>query len=262
MTRVTDAVQASATRNGNGVTDDHDAAVASLNARIAELERERDAAEGFAALAAHELMAPLVLTEACVTLAGERLSPADAPELLQAFAVLGRGASRTRLLVEALLHDARASARPLRRENVDLAELTRDCVGLLEPEVRARSATIVLGPLPTVRGEAELLGGLLTNLLTNALKFSPRQCAVITVGSEPAGAGWTVFVESEGPPIPADDRERIFEPYHRGRGERRVRGAGLGLAICRRIAERHDGTIGVTDTSGDDGNRFYFTLPA
>jgi signal transduction histidine kinase len=262
MTRVKGAVQASATRNGDGLTEEERADFATLHARIAELERERDAAEGFAALAAHELMAPLVLTEACVSLAGERLSNGEAPELLQAFQVLGRGASRTRLLVEALLHDARASGRPLRHETVDLAELTRECVGLLQPEVQARSAKIVLGPLPRVPGEAELLGGLITNLLTNALKFNPRQGGVTTVFAEPSEGGWTVFVESEGPPIPADDRERIFEPYHRGRGERRVRGAGLGLAICRRIAERHGGTIGIADTPGDDGNRFYFTLPA
>jgi signal transduction histidine kinase len=264
MTRVEDAVQVSATSDGNGtgVSDDHTAHVASLQVRIAQLERERDAAEGFAALAAHELMAPLVLTEACVSLAGERLASVDVPELLQAFEVLGRGASRTRLLVEALLHDARGNGRPLRSERVDLAELARECVDVLEPEVNARSAQIVLGPLPTVRGEVELLGGLITNLLTNALKFSPRQGALITIGSEPAEGGWTVFVESEGPPIPVDDRERIFEPYHRGRGERRIRGAGLGLAICRRIAERHGGTIGVTEMVGDDGNRFFVTLPA
>jgi chemotaxis family two-component system sensor kinase Cph1 len=261
MTRVKHAAQARATANGNVETDDHMADVSALHARIAQLERERDAAEGFAALAAHELIAPLVLTEACVSLAGERLSATDEPDVLQAFQVLGRGASRTRLLVEALLHDARAHARPLRRDPVDLDRLTRDCVSLLEPDIRARNANVVLGPLPTVPGEAELLGGLMTNLLTNALKFSPRQGAAVTISSERTDTGWTLFVESEGIPIAEDDRERIFEPYHRGRGERRARGAGLGLAICRRIAERHGGTIGVAQTTGDDGNRFFVTLP-
>ena len=262
MTRVKDAVQDSASRNGNGVPHELDTDVAALHARIAQLEHERDAAEGFAALAAHELMAPLVLTEACVSLAGERLSGENV-EVLQAFDVLGRGASRTRLLVEALLHDARASTRPLRREPVNLNRLTQDCVDMLGTEIEARSARIVIGPLPVVPGESELLGGLMTNLLTNALKFNPRQGGVVQISADRTDGGWTIFVESGGPPIPADDRERIFEPYHRGRGERRARGAGLGLAICRRIVERHGGTIGVAETNGNgDGNRFFVTLPA
>jgi len=259
MTPVRSAAQERAATIGDGIVNDN--GIDALHARIAQLERERDAAEGFAALAAHELMAPLVLTEACVSLAGERLSAEEAPDLLQALDVLGRGASRTRRLVEALLHEARASGRPVRREAVDLDRLTRDCLAMLDPDIQAREAHIVLGSMPVVRGEGEMLGGLMTNLLVNALKFSPRLGGVVTIGSERVDGGWAFFVESEGPPIPEYDRERIFEPYHRGRGERRARGAGLGLTICRRIAERHGGSIRLADTAGEDGNRFVVTLP-
>jgi chemotaxis family two-component system sensor kinase Cph1 len=249
--------------NGTGTTGDHTLEIEQLNATIRKLESERDAAEGFAALAAHELMAPLVLTEACVSLAGERLADEQIPDLLQALEVLGRGAGRTRRLVESLLHEARSSGSPLRPERVDLGVLTHECLGMLRPEVEARSANVIVGPMPVVMGEAELLGGLITNLLMNALKFAPRQGAVVSVGSESTPTTHTFWVDSEGPAIPADDRERIFEPFHRGRGERRrARGAGLGLAICRRIAERHGGTIGIADYSAEDGNRFYVTLPA
>src|SRR3954454_21934476 len=110
MTPVRSAAQERAATIGDGIVNDN--GIDALHARIAQLERERDAAEGFAALAAHELMAPLVLTEACVSLPGERLSAEEAPDLLQALDVLGRGASRTRRLVEALLHEARASGSP------------------------------------------------------------------------------------------------------------------------------------------------------
>src|SRR3954466_4162162 len=147
MTPAEQLARSGATANNGGTeaTGDQALEIERLKERIEELQRERDAAEGFAALAAHELMAPLVLTEACVSLAGERLSPDEAPDLLQALGVLGRGASRTRHLVEALLHQARASGRPLRREPVDLGKLTRDCLALLEPEIEAREAEIVLG---------------------------------------------------------------------------------------------------------------------
>jgi two-component system, chemotaxis family, sensor kinase Cph1 len=239
----------------------HEAAVAELNAKIERLERERDAAEGFAALAAHELMAPLVFTEACVTLAGDRLRGTDQDELLRALEALGRGAARTRRLIETLLHESRATGLPLRRTVVGMAELTRECVEMLELELRARDARVAIGPLPQVLGETELLGGLMMNLLTNALKFSPRHTTLIRVGSERGAGVWRIYVESEGPPIPASDRERIFQPYHRGRGERRARGVGLGLAICQRIAERHGGSMHVTDARDREGNRFYVTLP-
>jgi signal transduction histidine kinase len=194
-------------------------------------------------------------------MAGERLNGGVDADVLQALRVLGRGAARTRRLVEALLHEARASGLPLRRDVVDLDPLTRECVAIMGPDVSARDARILVDPLPEVLGEAELLGGLMTNLLANALKFSPRHGSTIRVGSERGDGEWSIYVESEGPPIPESDRARIFQPYHRGRGERRARGVGLGLAICSRIAERHGGYMGVTPTEGEDGNRFYFVLP-
>ena len=73
--------------------------------------------------------------------------------------------------------------------------------------------------------------------------------------------GWRFSVQSQGATIPAEDRERIFEPYYRGRGERRARGSGLGLTLSRYIVERHGGQIGVSTANGGD-NRFSFTLPA
>jgi two-component system sensor histidine kinase KdpD len=83
----------------------------------------------------------------------------------------------------------------------------------------------------------------------------------VTVGVGRTGARWRFCVDSEGPTISAEQRERIFEPYYRGAGERRARGAGLGLAICRYIVERHGGHIGVAPAPGG-GNRFWFTLSA
>jgi len=231
-----------------------------LTATIERLERERDAAENFAALAAHELMAPLVMTEACVALAAERLDAEHSADVLEALGILGRGAGRTRHLVETLLHEARASSRPVRRDVIDLNRLTADCLAMVASELEARDLTVTVGPLPSVRGEAELLGGVMTNLLTNAIKFNHRSGGAIDVAGKQERSLSTISVTSTGAPLARDDALRIFEPFHRGRRERRIQGAGLGLAICRRIVERHGGSIGVQPT--ETGNRFYFTLPA
>jgi signal transduction histidine kinase len=234
-----------------------------LSARIAELEREREEIEGFVALAAHELVEPLVMTEAYAAIVAARLDGGAQSDSIGDLETLGRGAARARLLVETLLQDARSTGGVLQPEPVDLNVVVRDSLSLLRPHIEARQADVRVGTLPAVTGEEALLSGVFTNLVTNALKFNPRRGGAIEIGADEEPSLWRIFVRSDGPTIPPEDRERIFEPFNRGRGERRVRGAGLGLTICRRIVERHGGRIGVrpAGTNGT-GNIFYFTLPA
>ena len=190
--------------------------VKTLSARVEQLEREKAAVEAFAAVAAHELVEPLVMTEAYAMMVSDRLDADQHADSRRDLDALSRGAARLRLLIETL---------------------------------------------PTVEGEEALLSGLFANLLINALKYSPRQSPQIRVRAQHEAQGWRIEVESSGPTIPVEDRERIFEPFHRGTGERRARGAGLGLATCRRIVERHGGAIGVRAANGS-GNVFHFTLPS
>jgi two-component system sensor histidine kinase/response regulator len=231
-----------------------------LSARVIQLERQRSAAQGFAAVAAHELLEPLVMIEAYVAMVSESLDEQVHPEALSDLDALGRGAARARLLVETLLHDARASERRLRRTEVDLDAVVRNCLSMLAPELKARRARVEVEKLPRVSGEEVLLGGLFTNLLMNALKYGPRDSGTIRVAARRADSEWELWVDSEGPTIAPADRGRIFQPFHRGTAERRANGTGLGLAVCRSIVERHGGRIGVTASNGS-GNRFYFTLP-
>ena len=115
--------------------------------------------------------------------------------------------------------------------------------------------------MPVVEGDPVLLSGVFSNLLSNALKYGPRSGGDIRVSAVRSEAGWTFAVQSLGPAIAEEGRERIFQAWERGPGERRARGAGLGLAIVRHIIERHGGHVGVTSPS-DASNRFFFTLPA
>jgi chemotaxis family two-component system sensor kinase Cph1 len=233
-----------------------------LSARVEELEREKAALESFAAAAAHELVEPLVMTEAYVAIVTSRLDDVAHAESRRDLATVSRAASRMRLLLEAILHDARANEHHLDSRAVDLDAVVAECVDMLKPEIEERAVRLQIGALPTVLGDEALLSGLVANLLINALKFSPRNDATIALGASLAGSVWKVWIESDGPTIAPEDRTRIFEPYQRGNGERRTRGAGLGLTICRRIVERHGGHIGVLPADGGGGNRFYFTLPA
>ena len=231
-----------------------------IDARIAGLEREKSDVEAFAAMAAHELLTSVVMIDAYATAAADHLDEGLHGEAHRDIDALRRAAARTRQLVETLLHDARSHGRPLRRRAVDVNLVLRECLTLLAPEIKARGAEVQAAELPEVHGEQALIGAVFTNLLLNALRYGPRARGKIRVDATRETGGWCFSVQSQGPTIPVADRERIFEPYHRGRGERRARGAGLGLTICRHIVERHGGHIGVT-AAGHGANRFYFTLP-
>jgi signal transduction histidine kinase len=232
-----------------------------LQARVEELEREHVRLENFAAMAAHEMLKPLVMSEGYATLIGDRMNHALDLDSRRDLDAIVRISSRVRLLVEALLMDARDSRRPLPRQQVDLAEVMRDCVRLLKAEIEIRDFNLEIDPLPIVEGDPALLSGVFGNLLANALKYGPRAGGDIHVSAERTEAGWTFAVQSPGPALPEETRERIFEAWERGPSERRARGSGLGLAIVRHIVERHGGEVGVRSANGS-GNRFFFTLPA
>ena len=238
-----------------------------LAGRVEELERELEESraqtarlERFSAMAAHEVLKPLVMTEAFATMIAERGGHGLDLDTRRDVDTLIRISSRMRVLVEAMLMDARPDREPLQRQAVDVSKVLNDCVEMLGAEIRAREVTIDVDPMPVVPGDAALLTGVFGNLLSNALQYGPREGGEIQVSAERSEAGWTFSVESPGPPIPELDRQRIFEPWQRGWGERRARGVGLGLAIVRQVVERHGGQVGVTAPSDASGNRFFFTL--
>jgi signal transduction histidine kinase len=228
---------------------------------VDSLETQVRSVEEFSAMAAHELLKPLILAEATATMILERttsrldlLSQDDLQRLV-------RASGRVRLMVEGLLADSRQSGAPMVRESVDLAPVVNDCLDLLKPEIDAKGARIVVDPMPIVSGNRALLRGAVGNLLANALKYGSRSNTEIRIGVANEGTGWIFSVDSHGRQIPARERSLIFDAWHRGQNERRANGAGLGLAIVRRIIERHGGEVGVMPLKGR-GNRFYFKLPA
>jgi light-regulated signal transduction histidine kinase (bacteriophytochrome) len=236
------------------------AEVGRLRSRITELEREKADAETFAAMAAHELLAPLVMIDTYAATVSERADEKLDADSLRDLDALRRGVLRTRVLVDTLLQHACCYERPLRPRPIDVNRVVRECLTLLATEIYSRGAEVQVAALPEVCGEEPLISALFTNLLTNALKYGPRDRGKILVDATLDDASWRFSVQSQGPTIPEADRERIFEPYHRRRGERRRRSASLGLTICRQIVERHGGQIGVRAANGGD-NLFYFTLP-
>ena len=238
----------------------HELETERLLCRIDALEREKASLEAFAAVAAHEILQPLILAEAYTALIADRLSSEDHVATRRDLAALTRGIRRGRTLVETLLYDARTTGEKLERGPVDLNRVVEDCLELLRPDMASIDVEVEVGPLPQVNGNEALISGLYKNLLLNAIKYAPRTGSAIRVGADHSEDEVRLFVQSDGPTLPEEERERIFEPFVRGQCDRRARGSGLGLAICRSIVERHGGHIAVA-AGVPAGNRFFFTLP-
>jgi signal transduction histidine kinase len=234
--------------------------LARLEDRVRELEDERAVLARMAADAAHELSEPLVTIEGYAILLQKELGDRAGERACAQLDALVRTGAKMRLLVETLLNEARAPG-PLAAERVDLGALVEDAVAVLLPEITAHGTRVIVAtPLPELTGNRLLLGTVVKNLIANALRYGPRARGTIRITATQKNDNWLIAVAGTGTPIPAAERERIFEPFERARAERRCAGTGLGLAICRRIVERHGGRIGVQSWSR--GNRFSFTIPA
>jgi two-component system, OmpR family, sensor kinase len=216
--------------------------VASLNDLLARLTRALELQRAFVADAAHALRTPLTALHLQIQLA-ERA--ADASERAAAFGAVKEGVERTTHLVEQLLTLARnepeAGAR--RVEQVDLGALAAEVVAAHAQLAETRGLDLGLArrdPDLTVEGEEEALRTLLSNLIDNALRYTPAGGKVdVCVRRTPEGA--LAEVVDTGPGIPPHERERVFDRFYRATSD--VRGSGLGLAIVKSIATRHGGSV-------------------
>ncbi|MCB9745976.1 MAG: HAMP domain-containing histidine kinase [Alphaproteobacteria bacterium] len=196
----------------------------------------------FTADAAHELRTPLAVMRSAAEVALRReREPAQYREALSG--VLS-GATRMQGLLEGLLLLARADA-GVELEPVDLALLGREAVDERgDPRVQVQSP-----PSAPARGAPELLRAVVDNLLSNALRYSEGP---VTLRLSPGPQTWVIEVEDQGPGIPPDQLEAVFERFHR-LDEARSRaegGAGLGLSVVRRVTELHGGAVSLRSAPG------------
>ncbi len=233
-----------------------------LNSTFARLEAAFANQVRFTADASHELRTPVsvILTQTQTALSRERA----APEYRETLAACQRAAQRMRKLIESLLELARLDAgqEPMKQEPFDLSRVTRDCVELVRPLAAERGVQIQC-ELPQVdcTGDAERLGQVVTNLLSNAIHFNHEKGHVNIVTRTENGTAF-LTVSDTGVGIPAEDLPHIFERFYRvDKSRSRIQGkTGLGLAICKAIVEAHSGSIEVSSQAGT-GSKFELRLP-
>lgn len=236
-----------------------------LNQMFDRLEASFDQVRRFTADASHELKTPLAL----VRLNAEKLRPRlqSDPEALSTLEDLLEEIARLHRIIDSLLFLSRADSGvlALKAKAIDVPDFVRDFAEDAAALAQDQRAHFVLGTVAPgrLRGEPTLLRQLLLNLATNALSFTPEG-GVVELSATRQEAGWVLTVTDEGPGLPPEQLERVFERFVRletAENRSRARGHGLGLAICRTIARMHGGSIRCENRPDRPGLRVVVLIP-
>ncbi|MBE0517378.1 MAG: GHKL domain-containing protein [Methanophagales archaeon] len=227
---------------------------------IAELERSNAELEQFAYVASHDLQEPLRMVASYTQLLARRYKgklDADADEFI-GYAV--DGANHMQMLINDLLTYSRVSTRGKPFEPAECETILDQTLLDLRMAIEEGDAVITHDPLPIVMADALQLTQLFQNLIGNAIKFHGEEPPSVHVSVEQKGNEWVFSVRDNGIGIDPKYADRIFKIFQRLHNRREYPGTGIGLAICKKIVERHGGHIWVESQPGK-GAAFYFTIP-
>jgi light-regulated signal transduction histidine kinase (bacteriophytochrome) len=238
--------------------------------RTAEVQRyaERLAAsnkelENFAMVASHDLQEPLRKIESFGKRLRERLADKLETSDRNYLERMLSAVQRMRGMIDGLLSLSRVATKAVRHQTVDMGKIAMQVVEDLEVRIRQCQAQMLLGPLPSVQADPLQMEQLLMNLISNGLKFHregvPPQ--VKLYGRLLPDGQAEIVIEDNGIGIEAQYIPRLFQPFQRLHERGRYDGSGMGLAICRKIVERHGGSIALSSQPGQ-GSQFIIKLKA
>ena len=232
-----------------------------LAVQAEELRRSNIELRRFAYVASHDLQEPLRTVASFTRLLQQRYAgrlDAEADEMID-FAVDGAG--RMQALIESLLSYFRVDRRELVIGPVDSHRVLQEALKDLHVALGETGAMVTASTLPVVYADSSLLGELFQNLIGNAVKYRSARSARVRIAAVRSGLFWRFAVWDNGIGIDRRHHDRVFEIFQRLHTREEFEGMGIGLAICKKIVERHGGRIWIDSTAGH-GAAFYFTMPA
>jgi light-regulated signal transduction histidine kinase (bacteriophytochrome) len=232
---------------------------AELAERAKDLERSNMELQQFAYVASHDLQEPLrtiaSFTQLLAKRYGDKLD--DKAREFIAFAV--DGSKRMQTLINDLLSFSRVGTQGRSLVPVSTDAVLDAVLKNLKRGIEESRAIITRDPLPMVLADELQLSQILQNLIGNAIKFRRNQAATVHIGAERTATGWNISVRDNGIGVAPEHNDRIFVIFQRLHTKTQYPGTGIGLAICKKIAERHGGRIWVEATPGG-GSTFTFSI--
>lgn len=233
-----------------------------LKNQSAELKRKNQELEQFAYVASHDLQEPLRMVSSFTQLLSKRYFnklDSTANEFI-GFAV--EGAQRMQVLINDLLSYSRIGTNAKPFKIVDVKQVMKNALNNLSVRIEETGANITLGQMPeTINGDETQLTQLFQNLISNALKFKKENTTPeVFINTADFHDHILFYVQDNGIGIAMEHKERIFQIFQRLHTRDKYPGTGIGLAICKKIVERHNGEIWVESEKEMGGTRFYFTI--
>ncbi len=227
---------------------------------ITELEHSNKELEQFAYVASHDLQEPLRMVSSYTELLERRYGDKLDDKAREFIGYAVDGAVRMQRLINDLLEFSRVSTRGKALQPVDVTRVLGTVRANLSVAIQDAGALVTNDDLPTVMADETQLVQLLQNLIGNAIKFRGRDRPHVHVGAQATATEWVFAVRDNGIGIAPEYFERIFVIFQRLHARDEYPGTGIGLAVCRRILDRHGGRIWVESEPGH-GSTFYFALP-
>lgn len=228
--------------------------------RTEELIRSNTDLEQFAYIASHDLQEPLRMVSSYVELFAERYKGRIDERADRYIGYVVEGASRMQALIRDLLEYSRVSIKPRTLNAVDGNAVMRDTVTNLRKPIEETGARVTHDHLPTLFADPSQLAQVFQNLVSNALKFCTGRVPTVHVSALLRGAEWVFVVRDNGIGIAPEHTDRIFLLFRQLHPRGLYPGTGIGLAICKKVVERHGGRIWVESQLGV-GSAFHFTIP-
>ena len=233
-----------------------------LRVYASRLEMINKELQDFAFAAAHDLQEPLRKIQTFCDLAVQRCAPVLDNTSKDYLDRVINSASRMRELLHELLEFSEVAAIPEPFEKIDLMKIAREAADIFEASVKETGCRIEIENMPAIEADENQMLRLFQNLIGNALKFRSDETPHIKIYSKSNRKGtWEIFVKDNGIGFEQRYAERIFKPFQKLHGRGEYEGVGMGLTVCRKIVERHSGTIRAESELGR-GSTFIIRMPA